>query len=504
MALVRFGLAALLLGMLSAASGPANAGQETARQQIQHALRRLAFSAPPDMVDLVLSGGLQNWLTSQENPAALNDAGTQLETLPTTVNAQGNLTDLFVFERTIAQHMILSPRQLQAKLELHWLDHFAVGTGKVGDPAVMYHYDQTIRANALGNFTTLLTEVAQEAAMLVWLDNNGNVGPTANENFAREALQLYSMGVNRLNSDGSLKLNAQGQPIPNYSEADVQAMAKAMTGYAEIYNMNDTNPQTRVSVQYFPANHYNGALHFLGASRNVPTDGSAIAYVMNILAKQPSVAPFEAKELLQRLVTETPSPQYVSAIAAVWKAQQNAPDQIAQVINAIVQNPEFSRSYHSMPKQPIELLYGMMRELPGAMQATVNATPGTTLLVGQSYLQQRLLWPESVFSFYRPGQLSSLTTTGTVLARTAAFGMVTNAAPSTTAADTYIDIAALRSRISGTSGAEIANYLLDALLDGGSPAERRILSQYLGATPSDRQISGGIWLLLNTPDYAVN
>jgi uncharacterized protein (DUF1800 family) len=500
----RFGLAAMLLGTLMAGSAAAQTQPPSPRARVQHALRRLAFSAPPDMVSAVMAQGLDSWLAAQENPNALNDTGSQLETLPTSLNAQGGFNDLFIFERAIVQHMVLTPRQLQAKLELHWLDHFAVGTGKVGDPAVMYHYDQTVRANALGNFTTLLTAVAQEAAMMVWLDNSGNVGPVANENFARESMQLFSEGLYRLNQDGSQAVSKSGQPIANYSEADVQAMAKAMTGYAEVYDMSDNNPQTRVSVQFFPAYHYTGALRFLGAVRNVPDNAGAIAYVMNIVAHQPSVAPYEARELLQRFVTETPSPGYIKRIAAVWKAEQDAPDQIAQVMTAIVRDPEFMTSYHAMPKQPIEMLFGMMRQMPGAMQLTSSATPGTTLLVDESYLLQRLLWPETVFSFYRPGQLSALTTTGTVLARTGAFALVTNADPSNAATDTYIDMPTLRARIGNASGAAVMDYLMDALLDGGTQAQRAILLNYLGDAPSDTRITGAIWLLLNTPDYAVN
>ena len=503
MRLFRFALAAMLLGT-PAAGHCADAQDIGARAKIQHALRRLAFSASPETVSAVQAGGLDAWLAAQDDWQALDDSGSQLETLTTQLNAQGGFPDLFIFERAVVQHMVLTPRQLQAKLELHWLDHFAVGTGKIGDPAVMYHYDQTIRANALGNFTALVTAVAQEAAMLVWLDNNGNAGPVANENFARESMQLYTMGLNKLNMDGSLKLDRSGAPVPNYSQADVQAIAKAMTGYVEVYDFGDNNPQTRVSVQYVAANHYAGALHFLGAARNVPANNGAIAYVMNILAKQDSVAPYEARELLQRFVTENPSPAYVSAIAHVWKANQDAPDQIAKVMTAIVHNPEFETSYRGMPKQPVEMLLGMMRQMPGAMQHTGSALPGTTLLVDESYLLQRVLWPDSVFSFYRPGQLASLITTGTVLARTSAFALVTNADPSNAATDTYIDMQALHTRIGNTSGVVVRDYLLDAMLDGGTSQEREVLGTYLGDTPSDARITSAIWLLSNSPNYAAN
>jgi uncharacterized protein (DUF1800 family) len=474
------------------------------RADIQHLLRRFAFSAPPATVTAVQQGGIAAWLASQDNWQALNDSQSELEQLPTTLNSQGGFIDYNVWERILMQHMVLTPRQLQAKLELHWLDHFAVGLEKVGDPAVMYHYDQTIRANALGNFTTLITLVAEEAAMLEWLDNNWNVGPVANENFARECMQLYSTGLYRLNMDGSPMMGSNGQPLNNYSQKDVEQIALAMTGYGVVYDPNNTNPETRFSVQYYAGNHYTGKLKFLGRERKVPQDGTAIAYTMGIISKRPSVAPFMARELLQRFVTENPSPKYIEAIAKVWQAQQDAPDQIAQVINAIVSNPEFFKSYHSMAKQPAELIVDSLRAMPGMMQANAYNGPGASMLWELSNLGQELFYPDSVFSFYRPGQLNTLTDTGSVLSRTGDFSNETSNVQSGEYTDTWIDIPTLRTLIGNTHRQAITPYLLDALLDGGTAKQVDILNGYLGETPSDARLQGAIWLLLNTPDFSVN
>jgi hypothetical protein len=109
-----------------------------------------------------------------------------------------------------------------------------------------------------------------------------------------------------------------------------------------------------------------------------------------------------------------------------------------------------------------------------------------------------------VFSFYRPGYLSQLTNTGSILDRTSVFANITNAQQSGAYTDTYIDIPALRTLIGSTKGSDIATYLLDAFLDGGSPTLQTKLQEYLGKTPDDNQVLGAIWLLLNSPDYAVN
>jgi len=138
------------------------------------------------------------------------------------------------------------------------------------------------------------------------------------------------------------------------------------------------------------------------------------------------------------------------------------------------------------------------------MQATANVTPGNSLLGELNELGQQLFYPPTVFSFYRPGDLSTTDNTETVLSRTNVFANITNAQQSGAYTDTYLDIPTLRTLIGSTDGTAIATYLLDALVDGGSPALQTILRAYLGSKPDDNQILGGIWLLLNAPDYTVN
>ena len=502
---VRTLLASTLLGgtMLATATAAPLPATQPARAQVQFMLRRLSFSATPEAVTQVQTGGIAAWLATQENWQNIDDSGSELETLPTAL-VNGQYPDYNIFERVLVQHMILTNRQLQAKLELHWLDHFSVSLSGVGDPAVMYHYDQTVRADALGNFQQLLTDVAMEPAMLIWLDNNYNSGSTPNENFAREVMQLYSTGVYALNSDGSLKIGKKGTPALNYNQPDVEALAKAMTGYGVVFDPNNNNPETRFSVQYYPENHYNGTIKYFGKVQPVPTDGTAIAFVMGQLAHRPSTAPFEVTELLQRFVTETPSPQFISDITAVWKKTENKPDQIAEVMTAIVNDPEFFASYDSMLKQPVELVFDALRAMPGMMQATVNVEPGSSLLWELNELGQELFYPATVFSFYRPGNLSSTVNTSTVLARTSVLANLTNAQQSGSYTDTWIDIPTLLTRVGSDDGNAIGAYLLDALVDGGSPKLQAQIYKFLGHHPDATQISGTIWLLLNAPDFAVN
>ncbi len=494
-------IAGALLAPLAAT--PACA-QPTQRQLVQHLLRRFTYGASPEAVTTVLNEGTDTWLAQQLDWQAIDDSQSELEQLPTQLNAQGGYDDYQVFERILMQHNILTNRQLQAKLELHWLDHFSVSLAKVGDPALMTHYDATVRANALGNFATLLAAVSVEPAMLYWLDNNYNYGGTPNENFARELMQLYSTGPVQLNQDGSQVLDGNGLPVPNYTQRDVVEIANAVTGYGVLYNYNDNNPETRFSVEFVPGYHYDGPLHFLGKHRNVPQDQTAAAYVANILAHQPSTAPFQVKEMLKRFAVENPSKAFISDIVAVWTANVDAPDQIGQVVSAIIHHKDFAASYHGMLKQPAEIVTGALRQLPGLMQATQYVSPGGSLLWELSTLNQELFYPPSVFSFYTPGDVAATINAATRLNRTNVFANIVNGSQSNDYTDTWIDIPTLRARIGSTKKQVIADYLLDALVDGGSPKLRDIIMGFLGETPSDAQIQGAMWLLLNTPDYAVN
>lgn len=469
----------------------------TARQQVQHALRRFTFGEPPEVVTAVTTSGLQAWLTQQLNPSSIDDTGSTLETLPT-----GPTNDGQIWERTLLQHWILTNRQVQAKLELHWLEHFSISINTIGYPELMDHYVQTVRANALGNFETLLNAVAHEPAMLRWLSNDGNVPPKPNENFGRELMQLYSIGEFKRNPDGSQVMNTDGTPATNYGENDVKSAALGMTGYSVTFNNNDTNPQTRWGVAFNP--HNAATRNVTVAGKLVKTLGAAdpMALVVAAVAQNPQTAIYESRELLLRFASENPSPQYISDIAAVWTANLKAPDQIARVITAIINHPEFNKSYRSMQKQPVEVVIGALRVLAGSLQKAGNNGPGGSLPYWLSTLSQEPYTPPSVFSFYTPGNLEAIINSRTILNRSG----VTASLTSGTAAnnDTTLDLSGLLTRIGSTKGSVISAYLLDALVDGGSTGLQSTITTYIGGKPTPQRVQGALWLLLNSPEYGVN
>ena len=251
------------------------------RSDVHYALRRLGFSDTPANVTAVLSQGVSAWVAAQLlAPTPANDTsivqgvGGNVEALPVlTGNAQTDGNYSANIEDRLMQWQVNTKWQLREKLTLHWLEHFAVSEATVNQSADMEHYIETVRADALGNYAKLLADVSKEPAVMIWLNNanngyNPNVPP--NENFGREIMQLYSIGVNALNPNGTIvpDPNNPGQPLPTYSEQDVKTMALALTGF---------QLQSQQAIGTYPAYVdnivFNAAAARAGDQRRVLRDG---------------------------------------------------------------------------------------------------------------------------------------------------------------------------------------------------------------------------------------
>jgi uncharacterized protein (DUF1800 family) len=435
-------------------------------------------------------------------------------TSPQTMNGYDDYR--FILERRITQREVASKRQLLEKMTLHWLQHFAVSEDKVNSPPAMIHYEETLRTDALGNFKTLVSDVTVEPAMLLWLDNNNNDGSHVatsppNENFSRELMQLYVLGTTQLHADGTPVLDGAGNPLSTYTDDDVKQVAQALTGFqrTEPYPLPPADPRTIDGTKFFPTRHAKGPFTIIGQSVTDTGDPTIVGKVVGVLAGNPATAPFEVKELLQRFVTESPSPGYVSRVVAVWNANVDAPDQLAKVMQAIASDPEFYAGKQSMVKEPIEYAVDAIRELNGAQAVPFTAamqTPYGSVRKSLSGMQQQHWYPPSVFSFYRPGDKESLLTNSLLLARWSEAVSISNNAELTALCvkcDVNLDFTSLQALAGGTSAAAVTGYLMDALVDGGTPELSALVQNYLGNNGTTN-IKGAVWLVLTSPEYEVN
>lgn len=485
------------------------------RASAQHLLRRFAFSDSPANVSAVYAMGASAWLAQQLDPASIDDSklATYMQPMPTLTGdpkVDGSLESNIL--RRIVQREVATKRQLLEKMTLHWLEHFAVSEDKVLSPGAIARYEDILRTDALGNFATLVSDVSKEPAMLRWLDNNFNDGSNPakqlpNENFGRELMQLYTLGENKLNPDGSPVLDSSGVPVPAYGEPDVKAISLALTGMQTFVPSTPAigaDPRTFEVVSFNKARHAAGPFFILGQQIIDPGDVTIFDKVVNLLAHDPTTAPFEVKELLQRFVTEDPSPGYVARIAAVWRANVDDPKQIAKVVAAIVADPEFATSRYAQVKEPIEFAADAVRALGGATANPVTSTvtgPLETLRNDDSRMGQAHWYPPTVFSFYRPGQKESLVTNSELLDRWTSAADISNSARVTTPCTTCsinLDLSAFAKM----SGHDMMQALVDALVDGGTPELRSLVENYIANDP--KRVPGAIWIVLTSPEYEVN
>ncbi|GAC1355595.1 MAG: hypothetical protein NVSMB31_16060 [Vulcanimicrobiaceae bacterium] len=484
---------------------------------LHHLMRRFAFSASPQEMQAASSLGANAWLEGQLHPRSIDDSAMQalLEGKPSFTNGKGDLDDPAVYARRLLERELYSKRQVQEKLVLHWIEHFSVGVSKIDNHALMSRYEETLRYGALGNFASLLVSVSKSPAMLIWLDNNDNSsadGAKPNENFARELLQLYIMGTDRLNMDGTIQRDGQGRAVPNYTQSDVRELAIALSGWG--LTCDDEAHRKRAdtcSISYHADEHRTGTRKLLGWTIHDDASSSTLPAIIAKLARHQSTAPFQAKELLQRFVTEHPSPHYVADIARVWSRTAGAPDQIASVVRAIVQHPEFNAGYHELLKEPVEAFVDAMRSVPSVLQdAKTDDGPvarGMDLVADGGFLQncgQSLYDPPSVFSFYRPGHKADLLADHYLAARFAGLGTLSAADLSEGSTNSGFNFELLAQRIGSDDPHVAATYLVDALSDSETSQLTASLEAYLQDGVDAEHLRGAVWLIFTSAEYQLN
>lgn len=514
--MIAYGLAtaaaAAVAAPLPARPGPGAAARLQALHDEQrllagHLLRRLGFGPNRREMHEVLRVGPAAYIESQLHPESIDDRLGEHRFHPVPA-AEGDGSE---WQLRWLTRMAYSRRQLQEKMALIWHEHFANAESKVGSYDLMRDQEQLLRARGLGNFRDLLVAITIDNAMLIYLDNAYNDGQATddagnpippNENYARELLQLFSLGVHRLNLDGSLVLGTDGTPLPAYTENDVREVARALTGWYPGYP-SDTDPENPIEVippaSFDPGAHDAGEKHVLGEV--IPADNEDgtrdVGRVADILMAQPSMAPFIAKELVQKLATETPSPGYVERVATVFAGTHG---DLRATVRAILTDAEFwsAAVIRTQPKEPIEHLVGAVRGLDARTQ-------GNTLYYATALTGQLVYFPPSVFSFYRPGQKDALVNAAYVATRDAMTDVIANGY-----VDEYFDAQwdaadlIRRYRLSGRPDRAVTVLARDLFAAPPSDGLRAVLVDYLGPRVTEETLRGAAWLLLCAPEYQVN
>jgi uncharacterized protein (DUF1800 family) len=248
---------------------------------------------------------------------------------------------------------VLGPDQLRQRLTFALSEIFVVST--INSPVDIQadahaSYLDMLSRNAFGNFRTLLEQVASHPTMGKYLSHMGNMkedpttGRLPDENFARELMQLFTVGLWELNPDGSRKKNANGQDIPTYSQSDVMGMAKVFTGWSWASDWNGWTglPYNKQMVNY--AEYHSASQKSILRGVVIPagtTGEQSLKIALDTLFNHPNVGPFIGSQLIKRFVTSNPSPAYISRVTAAFNNNgEGVRGDMKAVIKAVLLDPE--------------------------------------------------------------------------------------------------------------------------------------------------------------------
>lgn len=289
---------------------------------------------------------------------------------------------------------VYSERQLYEVMVDFWHNHFNVQGWEFSIAPVFMHYDRDVmrgvqasgRRAALGNFRALLEEVGKAPAMLIYLDNKSSRGAGFNENYARELCELHTLGAENYYGTmtaGQIPRYPDGLP-KGYSDFFVYEAARCFTGWTmrdDHWEFPDAPGYDTGEFLYYAAWHDRASKNFLatGFDDLVEPDGPAMAdgrYVYDKLASHPGTARYICRKLVRRFVADDPPETLVESAAAIWQAQWQAPDQIAQVLRHILTSQAFLDSWGLKTKRPWEALMHAMRATSADFTPQVRPVSG--------------------------------------------------------------------------------------------------------------------------------
>ena len=310
-----------------------------------HLMRRAGFGASRDELEARVAKGYEATVEELLHPESQAEVDEELlhRYFPNFegANALPSAQTIWIYR------MINTKRPLEEKMALFWHQLFATGNSKVDNPPEVLRQIAMFRLCGLGSFQSLLVELARNPAMIFWLDNNGNHKGSINENWGRELLELFSMGVG------------------NYTEDDIKEASRAFTGWT-ITNKIPKQPLGRFywSFQYRPEDHDDGEKTFLGQRGRFNGED-----IIDIVARQPATARFLSRHLYNYFVADEPQvpswnitpPADLEAIQTLVNAYNESGHDIRSVLRALFLSDFFKNARFAKVKSPTELVIGTVR-----------------------------------------------------------------------------------------------------------------------------------------------
>ena len=368
-------------------------------------LQRTTFGARPQDVDQLIGLGVDTWWAQQ---ISMRPERTHLDEVVGGARLSSAIWRAF----------LTGSDQLRRRYAYALSQIFVVSSKDLFETEVAAYAD-ILEANCFGSFRELLEEITRSPAMGRYLTYNHNVRADPNgtrvpdENYAREIMQLFTIGLWKLNRNGTRAVDASGQPIPAYTQDDVLGLARVFTGFATDEPNGDPYAMRRPmnsTGSFAQDNHERGEKRFLGTTipaSSTRTLDQSLAIALDTLVDHPNTPPFLSHQLIQRLVTSNPSSAYVERVARVFENDgAGVRGNLAAVLEAIVFDVE---AWQSSPPPS----FGKLREPVLRFTSIARALKVSTIIPNGNFhidkldqstqLGQHPYEAPSVFNFYRPG-----------------------------------------------------------------------------------------------------
>jgi len=430
-----------------------NYTQAASDEEAARFLLQAQFSAATADIAAVRAKGYAGWLADQFAAPASQSGFDWLNARGyATVSSATNFYDnsypgdymiwnqLMTFSDAVRKRMALALSEFfvvsLSGLDFSWRSH-----------AIAAWWD-TLVSNAFGNYRKLLEDVTLSPAMGYYLNTKGNLkentrtGRAPDENYGREVMQLFTIGLYQLNLDGTEKRDGNGNRIETYSQNDITNIARVFTGwdFDQTQNVNTLEPVnnrnipntifTRLPMRLTATNHSTLAASFLGATVPANTDGAAaLKIALDTLFNHPNVGPFFGKQMIQRLVTSNPSPAYVARVASAFNNNGAGVRGDLQAVFAAVLLDDEARGPAGLTQTGFgKLREPMLRMVQWGRTFGIASARGSWKIADQSnpatQLGQSPLRSPSVFNFFRPGYVPPSTALSAALTPAPEFQLV--------------------------------------------------------------------------------
>ena len=376
-------------------------------------------------IESIAAQGKENWIDSQFT-VPISDHGSVVADLVRRRNAgefaqfEQDIEFLIYFRRLAWWHQTVTAQDVLRQRVAFALSEIFVVSDSVDYliiyPSALSNYYDTLLINSFGNYRDLLRDVTLHPAMGIYLShvNNRRSDPVNNtfpdENYAREVMQLFSIGLFELNIDASVKLDNSGDPIPTYSNIEIREFAKIFTGLSfggPNSFFGNTLPQFLTPMAMFDAEHELGSKNLLNGTV-VPAGQTGIQDIdaaVDNLFNHPNVGPFIGKQLIQRLVTSNPSSAYIERVARSFNGDSSGVrGDMQAVVRAVLLDPEAAAATTTMAefgklREPVVRYASMLRQFGANSSDDFIANTGYFV---QEFGKQHPLSAPSVFNFFLP------------------------------------------------------------------------------------------------------